>query len=156
LIRIALAFVAAALAVSPAAAQASKQTADDAKAIRDCVKTNIDKNWEACVGRVADSCIENAKSTAEHNACINREQKIWDDMLNEAYRRLRAKLDAEQQTKLRDMQRLWIASREATCHFYWDYYRGTMASPMGAYCVDRETARRAVFLLGFLQDADDK
>jgi hypothetical protein len=37
-----------------------------------------------------------------------------------------------------------------------DYYQGTMALPMVAYCVDRETARRAVFLLAFLQDAEDK
>jgi uncharacterized protein YecT (DUF1311 family) len=156
LIRIALALVAAVLAASPAAAQAGKQAADDSKTIRDCVKATISKDWETCVGRVADPCIENAKSTADHNACIDREQKIWDDILNDAYRRLRAKLDAGQQTKLRDMQRLWLAARRATCNFYLDYYQGTMALPMVAYCVDRETARRAVFLLAFLQDAEDK
>jgi hypothetical protein len=27
---------------------------------------------------------------------------------------------------------------------------------MGAFCVNRETARRALFLLGFLNDTDDK
>ena len=47
----------------------------------------------------------------------------------------------------------WLASRAATCNFYWDYYQGTMASPMNASCVNRETARRALFLLGFLLDA---
>ena len=79
------------------------------------------------------------------NACIDRELAVWDNILNESYRRLRAKLDADQQGKLRDMQRAWIASRDATCHFYWDYYQGTMASPMSTSCVNRETARaRAV------------
>jgi uncharacterized protein YecT (DUF1311 family) len=62
---------------------------------------------------------------------------------------------AAQAAKLRDMQRAWIASKEKTCAFYWDYYHGTMASPMAASCVNRETARRALFLLGFMLDAED-
>jgi len=43
-----------------------------------------------------------------------------------------------------------------TCAFYWDYFQGTMASPMSAACMNEETARRALFLLGFLHDADAK
>jgi hypothetical protein len=31
-----------------------------------------------------------------------------------------------------------------------------MASPMAASCVNKETARRALFLLGFLDDAEGK
>jgi uncharacterized protein YecT (DUF1311 family) len=89
-------------------------------------------------------------------ACISREQVVWDDILNETYRRLSEKLDAGQKTKLRDMQRAWIASREKTCAFYWDYFQGTMASPMSASCVNRATGRRALFLLGFLNDALDR
>ena len=69
-----------------------------------------------------------------------------------ALRRLREKLDETQRVKLRDMQRAWIASRDRSCGFYWDFYQGTMASPMAAECVNRETARRALFLLGFLND----
>lgn len=89
-------------------------------------------------------------------ACVAREQAVWDDILKETYRRLREKLDAQQQEKLRDMQRAWIASRDKTCTFYWDYFQGTMASPMSASCVNKETARRALFLLGFLNDAEGK
>ena len=65
-------------------------------------------------------------------------------------------LDDEQKAKARDMQRAWIESRDKTCAFYWDFYQGTIASPMGAYCVLRETARRAMFLKFFLDDAEGR
>ena len=54
------------------------------------------------------------------------------------------------------MQRAWIGSRDRTCAFYWDFFRGTMASPMSAFCNNRETARRALFLLGFLDNAEGR
>jgi uncharacterized protein YecT (DUF1311 family) len=147
------------LAALPQAAFAqSKLRAADSNAIQDCVKTNTgpDKNWERCIGTVEKTCIKDAASTADMIACISREQVVWDDILNETYRRLSEKLDAGQKTKLRDMQRAWIASREKTCAFYWDYFQGTMASPMSASCVNRATGRRALFLLGFLNDALDR
>jgi len=157
LIRIA-SVIAAALLASPAWAQAGRQMAADSNAIQDCVKTNTppDKDWESCIGRVSNKCLDDAKSTADQNACIDRERKVWDDILNETYRRLREKLDQDQQVKLRDMQRAWLTSREKTCAFYWDFYQGTMASPMTSSCVNRETARRALFLLGFLNEAEGK
>ena len=85
-----------------------------------------------------------------------REHAVWDDILNETFRRLRDKLDAKQKIKLRDMQRAWVELRDRTCAFYWDYFQGTIASPMGAFCNNRETARRALFLLGFLNDAEGR
>lgn len=134
--------------------------ARDSAAIQDCIKTGGEDTAKAevCIGRVADPCLERdaTRSTADQNACIDREHKVWDDILNETFRRLRDKLDETQKTKLRDMQRAWIASRDASCAFYWDFYRGTMASPMTAYCQTRETARRALFLLGFLNNAENK
>lgn len=155
--RVALAVVVALLA-SPAWAQAGKQAGADSNVIQDCVKTDtgLDKDWESCVGRVSSNCLDDAKSTADLNACIDREQKVWDDILNETYRRLRKKLDQQQQVKLRDMQRAWLTARDKTCAFYWDFYQGAMASPMTSSCVNRETARRALFLLGFLSETPDK
>ena len=97
-----------------------------------------------------------AESTAGQVACAAREFAVWDDILNETYRRLRAALDARQKVKLRGMQRAWIESRERSCAFYWDFFRGTMASPMNAFCRNRETARRAIFLLGFLDNAEGR
>jgi hypothetical protein len=37
-----------------------------------------------------------------------------------------------------------------------DGFVGTMASPMSAFCDNRETARRALFLLGFLANAEGR
>ncbi|MBI1204813.1 MAG: DUF1311 domain-containing protein [Rhodopseudomonas sp.] len=140
-----------------AAAQPGHQAVDDSRAVQDCLKTAAgpDADYgkaERCIGMVSNPCLDSdkTKSTADMNACIDRERAVWDDILNETYRQLGEKLDAGQKTKLRAMQRAWIASRDATCQFYWDFYQGTMASPMAASCVNRETARRALFLLGFL------
>lgn len=141
---------------SPALAQTSKPSARDSAVIQDCLKSKADAQ-ERCIGIVSGPCLnrDQTKSTADMNECIGREQAVWDDILNETFRRLRDKLDEQQKVKLRDMQRAWIASKEKTCAFYWDYFQGTMASPMSAECVNKETARRALFLLGFLQDAED-
>ena len=128
--------------------------------IQDCIKSKSgpQADWEVCIGIVSTPCLEReeTRSTADNNACIDVETKVWDDILNETFRRLREKLDAEQQAKLRDMQRAWLTSRDRTCAFYWDYFQGTMASPMSAACVNRETGRRALFLLGFLNEAEGK
>lgn len=157
MIRAAVALTAAML-VWPLAAPA----APDAKATRtieDCVKTAAPagkpaSDAERCIGIVANPCLDddNTKSTADMNACVDREHAVWDDILNETFRRLREKLDEAQRVKLREMQRAWLADRDKTCAFYWDFYQGTMASPMAAACVNRETARRALFLLGFVLD----
>jgi uncharacterized protein YecT (DUF1311 family) len=127
-------------------------------AIQDCVKTHGPDKGESCIGVVSGPCLQRAetRSTADMIACIVREEKVWDDILNETYRRLRNKLDERQQKKLRDMQRAWIDSREKMCAFYWDFFQGTMASPMSAACMNREGARRALFLLGFLNDTEAK
>jgi uncharacterized protein YecT (DUF1311 family) len=149
------------LCASAAFAQKPQQSARDTEAIEDCVKTAAPagkptSDAERCIGIVSNPCLDDksTKSTADMNACADRERMVWDDILNETYRNLGQKLDAGQQAKLRAMQRAWIASRDSSCRFYWDYYQGTMASPMASACVNRATARRALFLLGFLLDSD--
>ena len=94
--------------------------------------------------------------SSEVIACYDRERAVWDDILNESFRRLLGKLDADQITKKREMQRAWIASRDKTCGFLYDYFQGTMANPMIAACTSRETGRRALYLLGFADDAEGK
>lgn len=148
----------AALAASSALAK-DRPDARAAAAIQDCVKSKSAAGMgETCIGIVSGPCLDKAAdpSTTGMVACVARERAVWDDILNETYNRLRAKLDAKQQQKLRDMQRAWVAARDATCAFYWDFYQGTMASPMSAGCVNKETAERALFLLGFLNEAEGK
>jgi uncharacterized protein YecT (DUF1311 family) len=89
-------------------------------------------------------------------ACYGRERLVWDNILNDSFRRLREKLDDAQKVKMREMQQAWIASRDKTCNFFYDYYEGSMANPMIAACEAHETGRRALFLLGFVNDSEGK
>ncbi len=127
----------------------------DVAAVQNCLKSQRGRELkgERCIGVVADPCLKRARSTAEQNECADRELKVWDVMLDDIYRRLSAHLDDEQKGKARDMQRAWIEARDKACTFYWDYFQGTMASPMSSYCVVRETARRAMFLKFFLDES---
>jgi uncharacterized protein YecT (DUF1311 family) len=148
----------AALLLAATAGRAEKADAGDSAKIQSCIKSAAGgpREQERCIGIIADPCADKdeARSTADQVACAAREQAVWDDILNETFRRLRDKLDAKQKARLREMQRAWIDSRARTCAFYWDYYQGTMAAPMNAFCRNRETARRALFLLAFLADAE--
>ncbi len=143
----------------PALAQ-DKPNAKDAAVIERCIKTKTGRNWawEKCIGIVSEPCAKNELSMApsEVIACSAREQAVWDDILNESYRRLRAKLNDEQQMKLHDMQRAWMASRDKNCAFIYDYFQGSMANPMMAACASRATGMQALFLLGFADDAEGK
>ncbi len=127
----------------------------DAQAVATCMRAHKSPNTDACIGIVANPCIgpdEGAKSSSEVMDCLTREQLVWDQMLNDSFRRMRDGLEDDQRAKLRDMQRAWIAMRDSTCNFYYDYFQGTMANPMIANCENRETARRAIFLKGFADD----
>ena len=145
------------LLAPPALAQ-DKPDARDSAAIQKCIEARGGEKWESCIGLISKPCMDRpqTRSPADVVACLSREQKVWNDILNETYRRLLAKFDDEQQVKLRDMQRAWIVAREKTCAFYWDYFQGSMAVPMSASCDNREIGRRALFLLGFLNDAEGK
>jgi len=112
-------------------------------------------NSDTCIGVTSNPCIgpdEGAKRDSEVVACLDDEQRQWDKVLNASFQALLKGLEPEQQTKLREMQRAWLVSRELTCRFYFDYFDGTMANPMIANCINRETARRAIFLKGFADD----
>ena len=129
------------------------------KSVSDCVRHVPQRGRDRCIGVTSAPCVgpdEGSRTPADLIACDDREQKEWDELLNDAYRRLQKALDDEQRGKLRDMQRAWIESRDKTCRFYFDYFEGTMANPMIANCMNRETANRAIFLMGFADDAADR
>src|SRR5437867_3531436 len=118
-----------AIALSPSfsVAQSPTPSARDVAAVQNCLKSprGRELKGERCIGVVADPCLKSARSTADQNACADRELAVWDDILNETYRRLGRHLDEEQQAKARDMQRSWIETRDKTCAFYWDFFQGT-------------------------------
>jgi uncharacterized protein YecT (DUF1311 family) len=84
-------------------------------------------------------------------ACLEREETIWDDRLNDHYKKLMAGLDDERKASLKAQQKAWIAVRDATCEMeasFWD--GGTGAGPASIGCMLRETGHRALTLYGFL------
>ena len=117
---------------------------------------------QSCIGASANACMratDMGGTTVGMGGCIDRELGYWDDRLNASYRSLRAKNRAEdadfgsapgyvnQADALRDMQRAWIAYRDATC----DYERaqwggGTGGGPAMLGCLMRLTGQQAMYL----------
>jgi uncharacterized protein YecT (DUF1311 family) len=137
-----------------ARAQAPKPSDKQVAAIRACAdkyKEDLDKVEQQCLFKlVATPCINKSRGSDHDVAdCYDAETAIWDNLLNENFKKLVATLDDDQTEKGRAMQRAWIAYRDTTCHFYWDKIQGTMANTMISACTARETARRAGLLQFF-------
>lgn len=141
------------LASGVTASAQEKLRAEDSRAIQDCIKEKDSKNEaDRCIGIVANPCLDtpDGQSTQGQAGCYRREHLVWDDILNETYKRLQGQLDGKLKTQLRDLQRAWIESRKQQCQFYYDVIKGSMAIPIGASCTNTETARRALYLLSIL------
>jgi uncharacterized protein YecT (DUF1311 family) len=138
-----------------AQAQAPKPSDKQVAAIRACAekyKEDLDKVEQQCLFKlVATPCINRLSPSSENVTadCYRTETAIWDDLLNENFKKLQGALDDDQTAKFRAMQRAWIAYRDTTCNFYYDKIQGTMANMMISACTARETARRAVLLAFF-------
>ena len=149
----------AALVATPALAQ-DKPAAKDTAVIEKCIKAKTARlwAWEKCIGLISQPCSKDEGSMTPHEviACGDRERAVWDDILNRSYQALLKALDEEQQGKLREMQRAWIASRDKNCEFLYDYFQGTMANPMIAHCLSRATGMQALYLRGFADDIADR
>jgi uncharacterized protein YecT (DUF1311 family) len=150
--------VLAAVAVAGVAfAQAQKVDPRDAAAVDACIKDARGKSGhlEACIGTVADACLgETAgQATARAQACYNREHLVWEEMLDATYERLRKGLQGTQASKLQSSQKVWLEARKQTCEFYWEFLRGTAASPHAGACYMRETANRAIYLQFFAEQS---
>ncbi len=135
---------------APGLAQTRQPTAQESKIVGDCFaqKGGTPKD-DQCIGVVAARCSKKPENQGglSRADCYRIEQAVWDKLLNETYKELQGDLDEEEhKTKLRDMQRAWIASRDATCEFYHVKIQGSMAVPMSANCFLTETAKRALFL----------
>ncbi len=124
-----------------------------------------------CIGAAAELCMERTEggfSTAGMSECTGAETGVWDRLLNETYRSLRADLDGadardkpsggqgiDRSDALRDAQRAWIAYRDAECRLRWAQFQdGTIRSTIAAGCHLDFTARRAFELrdMGRMED----
>ncbi|MDD2060604.1 lysozyme inhibitor LprI family protein [Pseudomonas sp. GD03860] len=88
-------------------------------------------------------CMDTAQTTLAMSDCNGAEIKRQDTRLNAAYKAAMASLEAEQQGKLRDVQRLWIKYRDANCGLYFGLTGGTIDQLNGAGCVLSMTKDRA-------------
>jgi uncharacterized protein YecT (DUF1311 family) len=146
-------------------ARAEAPAPKDVVTISDCLRKQDKKRGSqeadeaACLMTVAKPCMggdETAVSSRRQIECLDRERLAWDKILNDSYKTMMNALEPDQQTKLREMQQSWIHTSDLTCMFWYDYFQGTMANPMIAYCHNRETARRAIFLRVFAADIAER
>lgn len=158
-----LALVAVMLA-GPVAAQ--EQVFDAALAEACLESAGVAGAFEACIGQAAERCMEESEggqTTVGMGQCLQAEAQWWDTVLNATYGELLAfskEMDAEtgaegpgQEAALRDMQRAWIAYRDARCGFERSQWgRGSGAGPAVAACMMTETAQQARVLKSALPE----
>lgn len=152
------------LMLSPLPAQAQEVVFDPAT-IEQCL---IGGGWTECVGQAANACMEqseNGYSTLIMVACLAEETDWWDRDLNATYRLILARdaaLDANPDpdgmapamgSAIRDVQRAWIAFREASCHYEMLRWQGgTGARLAGAGCTLQMTGEQALRLRSYLAE----
>ena len=90
--------------------------------------------------------MDKASSTVAMSSCIQAETQLQDQHLNRVYKQLTAKLETGPKKSLRDVQRQWIAYRDANCKFHVQASGGTMAQLEGGMCVLDMTRERAAEL----------
>lgn len=118
------------------------------QAVDQCLATG---QTEACIGLSAQACQRSTpggESTVGMVGCLDRETSYWDGALNYYYQDLR-KRDPDRAGSLQEVQRAWIAFRDATCGYEADAYSGgTIVGIIAADCYLRMTGRQTLFLRG--------
>ncbi len=132
----------------------------DTDALVTCIDVQDDPTEaQSCIGQALEVCLnaDEVNTTASMRACIAGEVAFWDEMLNTEYQRLRqdAKaVDAEGGADapsladaLQQMQRAWIAYRDASCAYVGlSYGTGTLGGTLAYDCVMHETGKQALRL----------
>ncbi len=96
------------------------------------------------LGKSYDLCMDHSDGvTTRMIECIGEEHQRKDQQLNQNYQHLMTGLSAERKTQLRNVQRKWMAYRDANCQFYADPDGGSLARVEANACMLRMTAARA-------------
>jgi len=146
-----------ALLAGTANAQMQQPEPRDVAAVLQCLKRGDAKGGDQknCLGVVSGPCLGNdTNNVPDMVHCHDREDLAWHEVLNRTVRGLRQDMNDEQRKKLQLMQDAWESSLKRTCRFYEDYGQGSVMGVLEAACAAEETARRVLFLLFFLQDAN--
>lgn len=155
------------LLAAPVAAQQADEGQSDAPVfdpliVDACVTGQTGLAREACIGVAAARCMdsEGGSTTVGAGFCLGQELDYWDGRLNAAYAGLIARaeaMDAEmeelgsavekQAPALREMQRHWIAYRDAACVYERSRWGGgTGGGPASADCAMSLTAKQTLRL----------
>ena len=123
------------------------------------VSTGHAGNPSDCIGVSAMACMDQrgGDSTYGMGFCLDNELQFWDAELNANYQQLRAAMQdadrglpdhlAVQASSLRDMQRAWIAYRDARCtHEASLWQGGTGSGPAFLNCAMLLTGEQALYL----------
>lgn len=97
------------------------------------------------------TCMERSGGvTSAMQECISGEHTHQDRRLNTAYQSAQTKLSQQRRNQLRDVQRKWIAYRDADCALRADPGGGSASQMTENSCVLDKTAQRAVELEALL------
>lgn len=140
--------------VSPAQADDAARLVpapEEVRIVERCVsaaRTAADRRL--CIGAVATPCQETPEgaTTLGSGACLGREHRIWDGLLNAHYSAAAAAFGEEGRVYLKDAQRAWLVFRDRACEWpYKAYAGGSIAGPLAVECLMTQTALRALGLL---------
>jgi uncharacterized protein YecT (DUF1311 family) len=126
------------------------------------IEACLDKQYQAnhgkaarCIGSIKDDCEGkiSAGGEAAHATCSDDETAAWDALLNKAWSELPADLGPERFAVMKDIQKQWLAYRDAKCAFLDDPTRPSAWGIMlEADCRMDETSRRTIELRDILAD----
>ena len=108
-----------------------------------------------CIGWIKSDCDDkiSAGGEAAHATCSDNETAAWDVLLNKAWSEMPADLGPERFAVMKDIQKQWLAYRDAKCAFLDDPTRSSAWGIMlEADCRMDETSRRAIELRDILAD----
>jgi uncharacterized protein YecT (DUF1311 family) len=102
----------------------------------------------SCIGVIAEPCMgePGGESNSGMAQCSYREAAVWDERLNQNYKKRLDDAEPAYRDALKKMQHAWIAYRDAKCGAISVGEPGTISIPMTASCVLDETARQAIDL----------
>ena len=85
--------------------------------------------------------------------CAAEAYKAADASLNQVYKQLVAKLDADEKAQLKEAQTAWLKYRDTNCVFVADQYKGGTMRPMiYANCLEDVTSKRTAELKTQIED----
>ena len=113
------------------------------------IEETSEEEFDESQARV-DECMQKDSSTAGMIQCINAEFAIQDKILNENYKKVMGVLTEENRKILKDVQRKWIAYKEAKCAFY--PKQGTIHRLDAADCYLQMTKERATELADIVSE----